>query len=72
MKFSNTEVNGYLMKRIEKVKFYHKSNWHEKYFDLDFEKETITFCTKGKEKKTKEIDLKIVHWCEEIWKAPED
>jgi len=65
MKFSNSGVNGNLMKRIEKVKFYHKSNWHEKLFDLNFDLSHMKITTKEK-KKSKIIEFSDFRSCCEI------
>jgi hypothetical protein len=47
MNFSNSEVNGYLMKRIEQAKFYHNTNWHEKFFDLRFDQSSMLISSKS-------------------------
>lgn len=36
MTFNDFTVRGKLMKKIEKVEWYHKADWHEKFFEVKF------------------------------------
>ena len=70
MIYSKKEVNGTLQKRINDAKFYHSSNYHNKFFDLDFKNQNIAVSNSIEDKKKvdKYITFAEIRACEEIQK----
>ena len=49
------------MKRIEKIKFYHRSNFHQRFFKFDYQSHSLLIAESNDDKslaKAKIIDLK--------------
>ena len=47
--YTRDDVQGYLIKRIDNRKIYHTSNFHKRYFILDFDRGQIDVKKSNKE-----------------------